>query len=105
MFKEFAKRSFSNVFLVIFFAKMIISVLPLFFGNLDGKSVYSVIMQLEIEHQTPKGSEAKLEEIQIFHHHNISRPLLVDGNSSAFSYMNNHVQSFYPSVPTPPPNA
>ena len=105
MFKEVAKRSFSNFFLFIFFAKMVISVAPLFFGNLDGKSLYSVIMQIEIEHQTPKGSEAKLEEIQTFHQHNISRPLLEDGSSTVFSYMNNHVQSFYPSVPTPPPNA
>ena len=104
MFKEIAKRAFTTVFLFIFFTKMAISVAPLIVGNLDEKSVYSVIMQLEIEHQTPKGAEAKWEEIQTLNSYNFSRPFVAVVNFMGFSSENSHIQSFYPSVPTPPPN-
>ncbi|NEU07436.1 hypothetical protein GZH53_03830 [Flavihumibacter sp. R14] len=105
MFKEIAKKIFSTVFLFIFFAKMAISVAPLLIVNMDEKSVYSVIMQLEIEHQTPKGAEAKWEEIQHAHHFNFAQPLVGLLCSQVFSYEDQPIQSFYPSVPTPPPNA
>jgi hypothetical protein len=105
MFKEIAKRVFSAVFLFIFFAKMSISVAPLLFGNLDEESVYSVIMQLEIEHQSPKGPEGKWEEILTIDHFNFRQPLIDLSHSKIFTFQDRHVQSFYPPVPTPPPNA
>ena len=105
MFKEIAKKIFSAVFLFIFFAKMAISVAPLLFGNLDDESIYSVIMQLEIEHQTPKGSEGKWDEILIINHFNFCQPLSAVSKSKIFTFQDRHVQSFYPPVPTPPPNA
>ena len=105
MFKEIAKKIFSTVFLFIFFAKMAISVAPLLIVSMDEESVYSVIMQLEIEHQTPKGAEAKWEQIQHAHQFNFSRPLIGLVASNTFSSEDRHIQSFYPSVPTPPPNA
>lgn len=105
MFKEIAKKIFSNIFLFIFFAKMAISVAPVLFGDMDEKSVYSVIMQIEIEHQSPRGAEAKWEEIQTLNQYNFSQPLIEVTKSRVYSFENRHVQSFYPSVPTPPPNA
>lgn len=104
MFKEIAKKIFSTVFLFIFFAKMAISVAPLIIAHMDEKSVYSVIMQLEIEHQTPKGAEAKWEEFQTLSQYNFSQLPIELINNTVCSFDNSHVQSFYPSVPTPPPN-
>jgi hypothetical protein len=109
MFKEIAQKIFSNVFLFIFFAKMAISVAPVFFGNMDEKSVYSVIMQLEIDHQLPKESEskelaAKGDWFHYFQQYNFSQSLVDVIKSKAFGFEADHVQSFYPPVPTPPPN-
>jgi len=105
MFKKIAQQIFATVFLFIFFAKMAISVAPLIVGNMDGQSVYSVIMQLEIEHQTPKGAEAKWEQVQNLHQFNFSQPLIALISANEFRVEDSHIQSFYPSVPTPPPNA
>jgi len=84
---------------------MAISIAPLIIGNMDEESLYSVIMQLEIEHQTPKGAEAKWEQVQNLFNFNFSQPLVGLISPSAFNFEDRHIQSFYPSVPTPPPNA
>lgn len=105
MFKGLAKKIFSTVFLFIFFAKMAISVAPLIIGDMDEKSVYSVIMQLEIEHQTPKGAEAKWEEFQTLSQYNFSQLPIELIENTANCFFSSHVQSFYPPVATPPPNA
>ena len=105
MFKEIAKRIFTTVFLFIFFTKMAISIAPLLVSDMDERSVYSVIMQLEIEHQTPKGAEAKWEQVQSLYQFNFSQPMIGLISRQAFSFEDRHIQSFYPSVPTPPPNA
>jgi len=105
MFKRIAQQIFTTVFLFIFFAKMAISIAPLIIGNMDGQSVYSVIMQLEIEHQTPKGAEAKWEQVQNLHQYSFARPLVGVVSTKEFNFEDSHIQSFYPSVPTPPPNA
>lgn len=105
MFKGIAQKIFSTVFLFIFFAKMAISVAPLIIGNMDERSVYSVIMQLEIEHQTPKGAEAKWEEFQTLNQYNFTQLPIELIKTKVYSFENTHIQSFYPSVPTPPPNA
>lgn len=109
MFKELAKRIFSTIFLFIFFAKMAISVAPLLFSQMDERTVYVVIMQLEIEHQSPKEAEKKelASKGDLFHHfqqHKLSQSLVNVLKSKAFGFEANHVQSFYPPVPTPPPS-
>lgn len=104
MFKEIINKALSGVFLFIFLVKMIISVAPVLIDDMDEKSVYTVIMQLEIEHESPKGAEAKWEEIQSLHQFSFALPAFDVLHFSVSSFVNNPVQSFYPSVPTPPPN-
>lgn len=104
MFKRIVNKSISGIFLFIFFMKMAISVAPLLIGEMDGRSVYTVIMQLEIEHESPKGAEAKWEEFQMLNYFSFSRPVLDLLHSKLHRFEDSHVQSFYPSVPTPPPN-
>lgn len=104
MFRELINKTLSGVFLFIFLVKMIISVAPVLFDNMDEKSVYTVIMQLEIEHESPKGAEAKWEEIQSLHQFSFALQAIDVIHFNVSGFVNNPVQSFYPSVPTPPPN-
>jgi hypothetical protein len=104
MFNRIVNKTISGVFLFIFFTKMAISVAPLLIGDLDEKCVYNVIMQLEIEHESPKGAEAKWEEILNVNNFKFSKPVLELLHSKTQCFEDAHVQSFYPSVPTPPPN-
>ena len=104
MFRELINKTLSGVFLFIFLVKMIISVAPVLIDNMDEKSVYTVIMQLEIEHESPKGAEAKWEEIQSLHQFSFALHALDVIHFSVSGFAKNPVQSFYPSVPTPPPN-
>jgi hypothetical protein len=109
MFKELAKKIFCTIFLFIFFAKMVISVAPLIISQIDGRSVHAVIMQLEIENQSPKESEtkelsSKTDWFHYFQQYNFTQALVTINKSKVFSYQNCHIQSFYPPVPTPPPN-
>jgi hypothetical protein len=103
--KKIVKKSFSWVFLFIFAMKMAISVAPVLIENMDERSLYSVIMQLEIEHESKRSSEGKWEEVQSLHQFRFSQPALEVLYRGASCFENNPVQSFYPSVPTPPPNA
>lgn len=105
MVKKIVNKAFSGVFLFIFAMKLAISVAPVLIDNMDEKSLYAVIMQLEIEHESKRNSEAKWEQIQSLHQFRFSQPMLDVLNSDASCFENNPVQSFYPSVPTPPPNA
>ena len=103
MAKDLYRRIFSFIFLSIFFVKMGIAVAPLIAVTLDAKSVYAVIMQLEIE------SSDKVKEISKEYFHNF---LIISFPSSSqllccncmFMEDDNHFLAFYPSVPTPPPN-
>lgn len=110
MFKEIAKKIFSTVFLFIFFAKMAISVAPGLIGHMDEKSIYSVIMQLEIEHQSSKDSEtketnSKKEWLAHYNEYYFDHPVTSLIISKLFSFSDIHSQSFHPPVSTPPPNA
>lgn len=98
-------------FLAIFTVKMLISVAPLFYSELDKVMMNNVIMQLEVEHHTEQdGSKAveKLSELKylggyVFNQFALSNTEQILDNSfieHAKRYINPH----HPSVPTPPPN-
>ena len=59
MTKKIFKKTFSYIFLSIFFLKMLIAGMPLIAHHFDSKSVYAVIMQLEIENSESKVSKEK----------------------------------------------
>lgn len=96
------------LFLSIFVSKMVISVAPLIIAHIDSEAVNAVIMQLEIEH--PKSSDAKesaakeyitLNSISI----TLPSPVWILKPVTVNTAQDKHVQAFFPSVPTPPPNA
>lgn len=108
MKKPVANIFFSMLFLSIFLCKMVISVAPLVIAHLDKKSVNDVIMQLEIEH--PKSADAKDAGKKDFLNLNAIKiaplsPVLVLMRYLKLSDHDKHIPAFYPSVPTPPPNA
>ncbi len=108
MRKTIAKKLISILFLSIFMSKMVISVAPLIKAHLDCKTVNAVIMQLEIEHSKP--SDGKEFSAKDFISLNlpgisISSPLCMLDTGHVHTDQDKHVQAFYPSVPTPPPNA
>ncbi|PRY54427.1 hypothetical protein B0I27_102193 [Arcticibacter pallidicorallinus] len=102
-----AKKVFSIIFLSIFMSKMVISVAPLVIAHIDSKSMNAVIMQLEIEH--PKSADVKDSAIKEFLNLNTIKigsisPVLVLMRVFVDDHTK-HRRVFYPSVPTPPPNA
>lgn len=111
MKKEFAKQLFSFVFLFIFFSKMVISITPLIADHIDSKIVNSVIMQLEIESHSSKGVEQskdslnKGEWLSDIYKFNFSQPHSLIALNGYILMQDYHIQSFYPSIPTPPPNS
>ncbi len=110
MKREFARKLFSIVFLFIFFAKMVISVAPLVADHMDSEVVNAVIMQLEIENHSAKGSEKakdcidKGDWLNGLNKYSFSRPQVVIALGSYVFLRHSPIQAFYPSVPTPPPN-
>lgn len=111
MKKEFARYSFSLVFLFIFFVKMVISIEPLIADHFDNKLVNTVIMQLEIETNASKGLDqvkdtlVKAEWLNGFYKFSFSRP---DSSVAINNYIlmySCQIQTFYPIIPTPPPNS
>ena len=86
---------------------MMLAGMPLIAHHFDSKTVYSVIMQLEIENKGSKDSKETIGKGEwcnnfctfIFYqsHDNVIKTdfLVIDDKA---------VKSFYPSVPTPPPN-
>ena len=86
---------------------MVISVAPLIIAHLDSKTVNAVIMQLEIEH--PKGADAKETSVKEFlafssFAFSVPKPVLTFLTDGLNTEQDRHLQAFYPSVPTPPPN-
>lgn len=108
MYKEHIRKIASGLFLFIFFAKMVISVAPLLVLHFDEGSVRAVIMQIEIENnentETVKEVVAKKLWCNSGYMYSFLLPVqyLSKINFPAYNYR--HIQSFYPSVPTPPPN-
>lgn len=104
--KELNKRLFSFIFLSIFFIKMAITVAPLIAVTLDARSVYAVVMQLEIE--CGAGCD-KSKAIEKEYFHNFLTFSLPGSHQLLTCKViapedDDHFRAFYPSVPTPPPN-
>lgn len=106
MTKELNKKIFSSIFLFIFFIKMGIAVAPLIAITLDARSVYAVIMQLEIEssNSSDKGKETTKEYLYNFFTMSLSSSSQLHHNNKMIMEDDDHFHAFYPSVPTPPPN-
>lgn len=109
MKKELARVIFSGLFLFIFFVKMVISIAPLIVKHCDKKSINAVIMQLEIENNTKESDQAK-EKVEKDYVNPLKFLVLdsrftqsLESKTPTFNDMG-HKQSFYPAVPTPPPN-
>lgn len=108
MRKAIGKKIISLLFLSIFFGKMTISVAPLIIAHLDSEAVNAVIMQLEIEHsKASDGKEFSAKEFIMFDTFclNLTRPPAIITSIQINTDQDKHNQLFYPSVPTPPPNA
>lgn len=89
---------------------MIISIAPMIAIHLDSGMVNAVIMQLEIENQSAKGTDPakemlnKGEWLTGLSKFKFCSPQ-IDLASSQHVFLRNYpIQAFYPSVPTPPPN-
>ena len=98
------------IFLFVFFAKMVISVMPLF-SFLDSKIAVAVILQLEHENKTDKDDFDKdiLKEKKGFDEYTLAafefRPLeLLETNVLHNLERTLLVRPYHPIVPTPPPN-
>lgn len=110
MKKEYAKKIFSFIFLFIFFTKMVISIAPLIANHIDNRIVNAVIMQLEIETHSTKGSDqakdtlTKAEWLSGFYKFNLCRPHSIIAINKYIAMQDYKIQAFYPTVPTPPPN-
>ena len=96
-------------FISVFAAKMAISAAPMFFKNLDGKFMISVIMQLENENSSDdKGKSAKYVEYKVTFQKFDLKCVYLDWDcgvpSSFIEHSRRYVDPYHPSVPTPPPN-
>ncbi len=106
--KDFMRKAFCGLFLFVFFAKMVISVAPLIVGHFDKDAIHAVLMQLEIEKESKEDSLEKEKfgkEFWDASHSAIlpSRPVSYLKKISPQGDKYKH-QSFYPTVPTPPPD-
>ena len=102
------KKNISKVFLFVFFAKMVISVMPLF-SFLDSKIAVAVILQLEHENKTDKDDFDKDFLKKGFDEHTLAafefRPMqLHEANVLHNLERTLLVRPYHPIVPTPPPN-
>lgn len=97
-------------FLGIFFAKMVISIAPVFI-KLDKDTMKSVIMQLEMEHEADgDASKVILKYVDCkfnFHYDPLYLPLVFHFNikNDFLDHFKRYVDPFHPTVPTPPPNS
>jgi hypothetical protein len=110
MTKKLGRKIISGLFLFIFFLKMVISTVPLLVKYSDSEHIIAVILQLEIENNTKETdhSKGKGGKEFCFDTHSaltFSTPLYNFLSKAISVEKHGHIQSFYPSVPTPPPNA
>ena len=109
MKQAFAKQWFSFIFLSIFLVKMIISLAPLASIHLDSKIMSAVIMQLEIESNSgpvdqTKDSILKHEYLNGIFNFNFEYAQYLISSRKYLAMQDFHIESFFPSIPTPPPN-
>lgn len=105
------RRLYCFLFLAIFFAKMAISIGPIYANFYDSEHVMAVILQLEIENNSDKANtndsnmEKFAKEFTTYIDWNIFlTPLQHLFIKKYITDEDTHIKSFYPSVPTPPPN-
>jgi len=97
-------------FIGIFSAKMMISVAPVFVVNMDKDIMKSVIMQLELEHESDsdagKCSVKYLDYKLSLNHEHLFTPVFyqIHINNCFIDHFKRYVDPYHPSVPTPPPN-
>jgi hypothetical protein len=106
---EIRRKFISGLFLFIFSSKMIISAAPLFFNFSDSEQIRAVILQLEIENNAKETDVSKDKAGKAFYVSNIP-PFFVSAPLFHFFLLiplekHSDIESYYPSVPTPPPNA
>lgn len=110
MTKEFFRTLFSFVFMFIFFVKMVISIAPLIANHIDSRLVNAVIMQLEIETNPIASSDqakdtlSKGEWLGGIFKFNFEQPHTPIAVKKYLAMQDFHIEAFYPTVPTPPPN-
>jgi len=110
MVRKTVKSLFCIVFFFTLFAKMAISIAPIVATFIDSKCVYGVIMQLEIEDDasSKESNKFKKESIKEFCYSSylISFYEVSELISVKLTTLKTHIhnQTFYPTVPTPPPN-
>lgn len=105
------RKIYSLLFSFIFLAKMVMSIAPIYASLYDSNHVMAVILQLEIENHSGKSNSADLTN------ENFSKEFATVVNWDIFltpmrylsikQYILDDdisIKSFYPSVPTPPPN-
>lgn len=102
---------YAKLFFSIFFVKILISCSPFFFNHIDKETIIQVVLQLEIENNNGKsngGEQAKdfaKEYPKPATHLSYLPPLELFDTTSVILDDRRHIPAFYPSVPTPPPNA
>ena len=101
---------YSQLFFSIFIVKMLVSVAPLFL-SFEKKEVVAAIVQLELDNEGKDDShdtkdlkimKKGVEFIQV-HQFGLTTFLSLDDINHHF-FSNRYIKSFFPSVPTPPPN-
>lgn len=105
------RKTYSTLFLSVFFLKMAISVAPIYASFYDSKHVIAAILQLEIENNSGKPNcvDSSTENFTKEFATTINWDIFI--TPSRFLAVKQYptdddisVKSFYPSVPTPPPN-
>ncbi len=109
MKKEQRRSLFCTLFLGIFMMKMLISATPLFLSWTDRSALNAVIMQLEIEDSAEKSAEKVKTSVAKDYCSDILSftflsPMQHLEDVSLPVHDDEHVTTFYPAVPTPPPN-
>lgn len=105
------RKVYSALFLSIFFLKMAISIAPIYASLYDSKHVMAVILQLEIENHSGKSNcgDTNIENFSkefptVINWDIFMTPLRYLAIKQYVTDDDISVKSFYPSVPTPPPN-
>jgi hypothetical protein len=99
------------IFLAVFTVKMGLSIAPLVF-TIDKETVNAVIMQLELESQAKDANDSVKDMnkfvkkgADLLHDYQFHlNPLSTDCNLRFYTKARPYINSFYPSVLTPPPN-
>ena len=98
------------VLLSIFIMKMVISTAPVIF-DLDSKVVKAAIVQLELENETKDNSAAKqmktfLKSGTDYIHFSefLTFSFILNNTTSRYYISKKYSKTYFPSVPTPPPN-